>query len=94
MEDFIKFKTFIDDLLENDDSKVEYYLDEKILDVQQRSVDLNVAQQYLEMYAELCGDVDSLSRFDRLFDVFKHQLLVVEEQRLRFIQSSPVNRWF
>lgn len=94
MEDFLKFEAFIEHVLENEDSKFEYYLDEKILALKQKPIDFAVAQRYLEMYAEMCGDMESLCRFDRIFDVFKHQLLVVEEQRLGFIQDSPVNRWF
>ena len=94
MEDFLKFEVFIDYLMESNDLRFEHHLDQKILDLKRKPIDSEVAQRYLELYAEICGEEESLRRFDRLFDIFKQQLLVTEKQRLEFIQNSPVNRWF
>lgn len=93
--EFVVFENLIDELSDSEEyDKVDKLLDNKIVDLQQKEVSANIAQSYLELYASLAGDMESLSRYEKLSEIFINQNLVTSEMVENVIKDSPSNRWF
>jgi benzoyl-CoA reductase/2-hydroxyglutaryl-CoA dehydratase subunit BcrC/BadD/HgdB len=89
---FEEFSQLIDKLSEEEEYEtVDTILDEKINDI--IKLESNEVKKYLELYASLAGDTESLDRFDRLFNKAVSLGKVKETELKKYEASSPSNRW-
>ncbi|MEB3752972.1 hypothetical protein [Acinetobacter sp. MD2(2019)] len=89
---FEEFNELIDTLSEEEEyEKVDTILDEKISKIVK--LEPNEVKKYLELYASLAGDAESLDRFDRLFNKAVLMGKVMESEFRKYEASSPSNRW-
>lgn len=93
-QNYAEFEALIDHLCYQEQYDLaDEYLDNQIDEITQLA-SLNEIEPYLNLYASMAGDSESVARFERLFEQLVKLDKIDAQELAKYLAVSPANRWF
>lgn len=93
-QNYAEFEVLINHLCHQEQyDLVDEYLDNQIDEITQLA-SFNEIEPYLDLYASMAGDGESVARFERLFEQLVKLDKIDAQELAKYLAISPANRWF